>query len=229
MPHPSPAPLPAEVPTLDTIIGGEPAPDVVSETCEWQVGSAPPPTLLAPAAVRAARLQARLAVYAQYATVVADQAAATARGDSDAYDTLGVARAATAEHFAELRADAGTYTPIMFAEALGDALAGLRHQDAVDATFRHRLLTLREAVARRETGAGAGTDRGAASCVPTSAAMDRRPDCVGTPGAFGALERGWTVARLAIPARCAPPVAPLVSDPDAAAVSASTAHIDLRF
>jgi hypothetical protein len=126
-----------------------------------------PPTPDA-ARARAARLEARLAVYAQYAAVVAEQAAAVAAGDAARVDALAAERARVAEHFGELRApaagpDAGAAS---FRAALDDALAELAHQGAVDSALGARLAALREAAIR---GAGWATPAGATPERPRAA------------------------------------------------------------
>ena len=117
----------------------------------WQVGSLVPPSAPHPAAARAARLEARLAVYAQYATVVAEEAAAAVAGDEASRAALTMERGAAAEHFAELRepADADGLAAGAFSDALTDALHELRHQDAVDDALGRRLRALRDAAASR--------------------------------------------------------------------------------
>lgn len=133
---------------------------------------------------RAARLEARLAVYAQYAAVVAEQAEATLAGDGARADALAEARARAAEHFAELReptpgvhpgaAGASPAGSASFRAALDDALAELAHQGAVDSAFGARLASLRDAVLR-------GAAWGAAGDGPTAGPDDRdlpQPDDV---------------------------------------------------
>lgn len=129
--------------------------DPVAEqrTNAWQVGHASAPTAPNPAATRAARLEARLTVYAQYAAVVADEADAVVAGDEERRTALRAARGAAAEHFAELR-EAGeslavdTATGTAFSDALTDALHELRHQEAVDGVLARRLRALNDTAAR---------------------------------------------------------------------------------
>ncbi len=106
---------------------------------------------------RAARLEARLAVYAQYAAVVAEQAAATLAGDEARATALAEERERVAEHFGELRAPVGGSGAgaASFGAALDDALAELAHQGAVDSALGARLATLREAVMRGASWGGA--------------------------------------------------------------------------
>jgi hypothetical protein len=106
---------------------------------------------------RAARLEARLAVYAQYAAVVAEQAAATLAGDEARATALAEERERVAEHFGELRAPVGGAGAgaASFGAALDDALAELAHQGAVDSALGARLATLREAVMRGASWGGA--------------------------------------------------------------------------
>lgn len=136
----------------------------------WLVGHPSPPTAPDPAAVRAARLEARLAVYAQYAAAVAEEVAAAVAGDDSRRTALAEARGVAAEHFAELReaaasdaADEHGGSPVVFADALTDALHELRHQDAVDDALGRRLHTLR--------GAGRATAANAAPAVAPRAAL----------------------------------------------------------
>jgi hypothetical protein len=125
----------------------------------WVVGSEGRAPASGPdaAARRAARLDARLAVYAHHAAALAEQAAATLTGDQARADALGLARSAAAEHFAELQADAGAASTGAasalppFDALLSDALLELEHQAAVDLALRQRLVALREAMARGAT------------------------------------------------------------------------------
>jgi hypothetical protein len=112
--------------------------------------SAPAAVPADPARARATRLEARLAVYAQYAAVVAEQATATVAGDEGRLELLAAERERVAEHFDELRAPAGEVGPgaASFRAALDDALAELAHQGAVDAALGARLAALRDAVLR---------------------------------------------------------------------------------
>lgn len=126
---------------------------VVSDAATgWQVGHPVPLTAPDPVAARAARLEARLAVYAQYAAVVAEEAAAAVMGDDARRAALTSARGAAAEHFAELRdateLDGGT---LPFADALTDALHEIRHQDAIDDALGRRLRALRDSAPARES------------------------------------------------------------------------------
>lgn len=133
----------------------------VNVGAEWRVGSFMPPSAPDPMAARAARLEARLAVYAQYAAVVAEEAAAAVFGDEARRAALTTERGAAAEHFAELRnpAEVDGFAPNVFADALTDALHELRHQDAVDDALGRRLRALRDAAAAREAAARDMTSR----------------------------------------------------------------------
>jgi hypothetical protein len=121
----------------------------------WIVGSSPITAAARPDAGRrrSARLEARLAVYAQYAAVVAEQAEATLVGDDARMQRLAEHRVAVAEHFDELQAGTGAPSapvePEMgFGLLLGEALAELEHQAAVDVALQQRLVGLRDAVLR---------------------------------------------------------------------------------
>lgn len=121
-------------------------PVVASGGTGWQIGSSAPPRLPDPLRTRAARLEARLAVYSRYAAAVAEEAAAVVDGDEQRRVALTAERDAAAEHFAELRdaaAEDGSAKP-MFSDALTDALHELRHQDAVDQALGRRLRALRD-------------------------------------------------------------------------------------
>lgn len=129
----------------------------------WYVGQSAPPCTPDPVAARAARLEARLAVYAQYGLVIAEEAAAFVKGDEARRAALTTEREATAEHFAELCdvAAIDAYGTSAFADALTDALHELRHQDAVDEVLERRLRGLRHAATAREITPtlAAGTSR----------------------------------------------------------------------
>lgn len=141
-------------------VGGESAGGVLSALVadavlpmvgtEWHVGQVAPPRAPDAATARAARLEARLAVYAQYAAVVAEEAAAVLAGDEARRAALSAERGATAEHFAELRDADATGGVATFAIALTDALHEIRHQDAVDDALGRRLRALRDAGTGRE-------------------------------------------------------------------------------
>lgn len=117
----------------------------------WQVGQTPRPSAPDPVSARSARLEARLAVYAQYAAVLAEEAAAAVGGDEARRAGLATTRGATAEHFAELceTPQLCASGPLAFADALTDALHELRHQDAVDVVLAEQLRALRGAAAVR--------------------------------------------------------------------------------
>lgn len=118
----------------------------------WRIGDVAAPSAPDPAAARAARLEARLVVYAQYAAVVAEEAAAAVAGDLVRRDALTSERGAAAEHFAELQssADLDATAAVDFSVALTDALHELRHHDAVDDALGRRLRTLRDAAMTRD-------------------------------------------------------------------------------
>lgn len=153
--------LPSDLAAADVSAGGVastgPIRALVADPVEstiggWRVGEMISPSAPDPVAARAARLEARLAVYAQYAAVVAEAAAAAVAGDGARRDALTSERDATAEHFAELRSateydERGT---VDFSVALTDALHELRHQDAVDNVLGRRLRALRDAAATRD-------------------------------------------------------------------------------
>ncbi len=110
-----------------------------------------------PLRARAARLEARLAVYTQYAAVVAEQAAAHLEGDAARVAELAGARERAAEHFEELRAPlAAGHAGPSFRDALDDALAELAHQGAVDSALGRHLAALRDAARRGAGWGGAG-------------------------------------------------------------------------
>jgi hypothetical protein len=145
------------------------------------------PTADAAARARARRLEARLAVYAQYAAVVAEQAAAAVAGDAERAGALDAARAQVAEHFAELRAPTGAADGAppapSFRAALDDALAELAHQGAVDSALGAHLAALRDAALRGAAWAGTAEAprhalaAGAAEPGPAAdAGPDARPD-----------------------------------------------------
>ncbi|GJG86634.1 hypothetical protein tb265_18150 [Gemmatimonadetes bacterium T265] len=144
-------PDPAAAGTADTgALSAVVADPVVSPAAAcWQVGDLTPPSLPDPAAARAARLEARLAVYARYASAVAEEAAAIAVGDEARRAALTSVRGTTAEHYAELR-EAGQEMGGDFADVLTDALHELRHQDAVDDALGRRLRALRDATSVRD-------------------------------------------------------------------------------
>jgi hypothetical protein len=156
-----------------------------------------PATPPEPAHARAARLEARLAVYAQYAAVVAEQAAATVDGDAARAAVLAAERERVAEHFTELQgapaADgsapaAGAAT---FRAALDEALAELAHQGAVDVALAQRLVTLRDAVVRGAAWATGGGRAGAGA----GPARPARPGVVGWCGGGRARAAGSDGAR----------------------------------
>lgn len=133
----------------------------------WVVGSEGrgPATGLDAGVRQAARLDARLAVYAQHAAALAEQAAATFAGDHGRADALGLVRAAAAEHFAELQAAQPVPMPDApsFDALLSDALVELEHQAAVDLALRQRLVALRDAMSR---GAAWASESGRALPAP---------------------------------------------------------------
>lgn len=148
-----------------------PLPPPALPTAGWVVGSEGrgPASGLDAGARQAARLDARLAVYAQHASALAEEAAATLAGDHVRAEALARARAAAAEHFAELQADGGprdvgpAAAGSSFGALLSDALVELEHQAAVDLALRQRLLALRDAVSR---GAGWGAEAGVPALPP---------------------------------------------------------------
>lgn len=147
---PEPASIGAErLATVSTLVAD---PVVSNAGAGWQVGQRALPSAPDPAAARAARLEARLAVYAQYAAVVGEEAAAAVAGDEARRSALTSERGAAAEHFAELRdaVEVDNASASAFADALTDALHELRHQDAVDDALGRRLRALRDAAAGRE-------------------------------------------------------------------------------
>lgn len=112
-----------------------------------------PATGLSVAARRAARLEARLTVYAQYAALTAEELAAAARGDAERAEALAREREGLAEQFVELRdataADATSAAPsaaASFDAVLAEVLGELEGQAAVDLEFRRRLEALRGVV-----------------------------------------------------------------------------------
>lgn len=134
----------------------------------WQVGHLAPPTTPDPGGRRAARLEARLAVYAQYAAAVAEEAAAAVSGDEARRAALASERAAAADHFAELRdATQADGPPHAFADALTDALYELRHQDAVDHALGRSLRATRD-------GAGRDVAPGLPAGLPAGGRLDVR-------------------------------------------------------
>lgn len=123
----------------------------------WIVGSGPttPATRAGVERRRSARLEARLAVYAQHAALVAEQAEATLAGDAGRLHALAARRSAVAEHFDELQAVSGepgasasAESGVGFGLLLGEALAELEHLAAVDIALQQRLVGLRDAVLR---------------------------------------------------------------------------------
>ena len=163
--------MPAPDQVADTAgVGGVSAlvadPVVPEAGLAWQVGAAVPPSVPDSTAVRAARLEARLTVYAQYAVVVAEEAAAAVAGDDARRAALSFERGAAEEHFAELRDAAAADAPAGrdFAEALTDALHELRHQDAVDEALGWRLRALGDAV--RSAGSRPPAPRGPTPALP---------------------------------------------------------------
>lgn len=100
---------------------------------------------------RQARLDARLALYAQYASLVGDEIAAAWSDDPHEAGTtareIARARAALAEQYEELRAssadDAAATSPDGFGELLADAVTELDHQSAVERALRAQLERLR--------------------------------------------------------------------------------------
>jgi hypothetical protein len=124
-------------------------------TAGWVVGSEGRAPVTGPdaAARRAARLDARLAVYAQHAAALAEQAAATLEGDAARAEAFGLRRSAAAEHFGELQGDVAPVPgdPPPFDALLSEALLELEHQAAVDLALRQRLVALRDAMTRGAT------------------------------------------------------------------------------
>lgn len=190
-------------------------------TGEWVVGADAvlPGHLphLPPAAARhAARLEARLAVYAQYAALTADLADATLAGDAERAAELAGAREAAAEHYGELAEPPADLLVPSFGEALAGALVELEHQAAADLAVRQRLLALREAMlrgaawsgggasgpgeARADTGAGLllSAEAGVLTGTPADAGMEGEADAAVAPGdvpaGFGAAVVGARAA-----------------------------------
>jgi hypothetical protein len=154
------------------------------------------------AARRAARLEARLAVYAHHAAALAEEAAATLAADSGRAGALAEARASAAEHFlelsAELQASGGEAPP--FDALLSDALLELEHQAAVDIALRQRLVALREAVERGAAWAGEGNAApralpAPAEFVPLAEAPVEPVEEDDARAPLRALERGLVEAR----------------------------------
>lgn len=154
-----------------------PGPEEEEAGRAWTVGLAPAPAAVDPSSARARRLEARLAVYAQYAAVTAEQAAAVLVGDDDRAAALAAERATAAEHFDELRAapvgDPGAASAIPFCDALTDALAELAHQGAVDAALQRRLGSLQAAV-QRGAGWASAVPALAPGAAPSGARLDVR-------------------------------------------------------
>jgi hypothetical protein len=104
---------------------------------------------------RQARLDARLALYAQYASLVGDEIAAAWSDDPHeagvAPRELARARAALAEHYEELRAssaeDATGVAPGAFGQLLDEAVVEFEHQRAVERALRAQLERLRPPLA----------------------------------------------------------------------------------
>ena len=98
---------------------------------------------------RQARLDARLALYAQYASLVGDEIAAA--WSDDPYEAGAVTRriaetrAALAEQYAELRAsgEAAGVSPEGFGDLLAEAVTEQDHQRAVERALRAQLERLR--------------------------------------------------------------------------------------
>ncbi|GLC25340.1 hypothetical protein [Roseisolibacter agri] len=136
--------------SLPSESSGSSTPPAALPGAGWVVGSEGrgPASGLDAGARQAARLDARLAVYAQHAAALAEQAAATLAGDHGRADALGVVRAAAAEHFAELQAAPAAMPDASFDALLSDALVELEHQAAVDLALRQRLVALRDAMSR---------------------------------------------------------------------------------
>jgi hypothetical protein len=151
----------------------------------------------APAPETDRRLEARLAVYAQHAALVAEQAAAVAAGDLTRAAALDEARVRAAEHFTELQTDApgAPAEGATFRAALDAALAELSHQGAVDVALAQRLVALREAVLRGAAWAEAGSPGGA---PPGGAGPALRlPAPASEPSATAPLEGALVAARAA--------------------------------
>jgi hypothetical protein len=132
---------------------------------------------------RAARLEARLALYAQYAALVGDEVAAAWSDDPARAGTLpraiAASRAALAEHFAELR-DASHEPPAdgawAFDDLLADAVTELEHHAALDRALRSQIETLRSARARAALPAGGRAEvAGATPAVPATDAAEKEP------------------------------------------------------
>jgi hypothetical protein len=145
---------------------------------------------LAPAALRAARLDARLAVYAQHAAAMAEEAAAAVAADPARAGAAAATRAAAAEHFLELQSEGAGADAPPFDALLSDALLELEHQAAVDLALRQRLVALREAVVRGAAWAREGGEGALALPAPPEGAES--PDA---PAPLRALERGLVEAR----------------------------------
>lgn len=114
----------------------------------WRVGDVQAPCAPDLALARTARLEARLVVYARYAAIVAEGAAALVAGDEARQVALVEARHDAAEHFAELREVEPIVDPCAaFGDVLSEACHELRFQDGIDRALRRTLGTLCEPVA----------------------------------------------------------------------------------
>lgn len=130
---------------------------------------------------RAARLDARLALYAQYASLVGHEVAAAWSADpveaAALTRQLARTRAAMAEHYDELREAPAEGEVGAFGDVLADVVTELAHQRAIDQALRARLdgLQLGAGAAHPALPAGpgaAGPDAAAATDVAGDAATD---------------------------------------------------------
>ena len=138
---------------------------------------------------RAARLEARLAVYAQYAAVVTEQAAAAVGGDARRAEALAAERERVAEHFSELQGATAAGAP-SFRAALDESLAELTYQGAVDVALAQRLVSLRDAVVRGAAWAAGEPAVPARRALPSpSASADPAPHHAPPPAAPDPLDR----------------------------------------
>ena len=124
--------------------------DDPAPTSGWLVGDPRdhPPAAPSGADQRSARLTARLEAYSRYGGLVAEEAAAVVCGDVARAEAIAAERAALTEHYAELRAAAGSggADPTGFGDLLSDALREADHQSAVDLALRRQLVHVVEGI-----------------------------------------------------------------------------------
>ena len=132
-------------------------------------------TPLPPADQRAARLDARLALYAQYAGLVSDEMAAAWSTDPDraGRHTREIARmrGELAEHYAELKAvDEAPAGREAFGGVLAEMVTELEHQAALDRALRSQVETLRRLAlpAAAQSPVDVGPDAGSVEPVGAS-------------------------------------------------------------